>query len=395
MKKLSIVILFLSLVKISLAQEEFVESPRLLTRFHFEQYTGGVILLKGQFGSFPDSLNFILDTGSGGISLDSTRAEEFGLKPQPSERSIRGIAGIRKVSFLYNQKLKLPNLTVDSLNFHINNYEILTTVYGERIDGIIGYSVISRYIIKLNYDSSIIEFWSKGAMRYPRGGYLLRPFITTLAVQSMRVRDEKTVTARFLYDIGAGMNMIFSTDFIRDSALLSKKRKFYVKEAEGLGGKIDMSITVIKEVRLGPYRFRSVPVYVFDDVYNATSYPYLGGLIGNDLLRRFNVIMNYERREIHLLPNSHYHDPFDYTYTGIELYYLGGKILIGDVAEKSPAEKAGFKEGDEVIAIHKNFSGSLKQYKTVLQSAKGKIRFIIRREEELIEMELKVKSILK
>jgi hypothetical protein len=395
MKELTFLILFLSLVKNSLAQEEFVEAPRLLTRFHFEQYTGGVILLKGQFGSFPDSLNFILDTGSGGISLDSTRAKELGLKPEPSERSIRGIAGIRKVSFLYNQRLKLPNLTIDSLNFHINDYEILTTVYGERIDGIIGYSVISRYIIKLNYDSSIIEFWSKGAMRYPRGGYLLRPFISTLAVQTVRVRDENTITSRFLYDIGAGMNMIFSTDFIKDSALLSKKRKLFAKEAEGLGGKIDMSITVIKEVRLGPYRFRSVPVYIFDDIYNATSYPYLGGLIGNDLLRRFNVIMNYDRREIHLLPNSHYNDAFDYTYTGIELYYLGGRILIGDVASKSPAEKAGFKEGDQVIAIDKNFSGSLKQYKTVLQNAKGKVKFIVKREEELLEIELKVRSILK
>lgn len=394
MKKLTFLILLLSFVKVSLAQEEFVEASRLLTRFHFEQYTGGVVLLKGQFGSFPDSLNFILDTGSGGISLDSTRVKEFGLKPEPSDKSIRGIAGIRKVSFLYNQRLKLPNLTIDSLNFHVNNYEILTSVYGERIDGIIGYSVISRYVIKLNYDSSTIEFWTRGTMKYPRGGYVLRPFISTLAVQSVRIRDENTITSRFLYDIGAGMNMIFSTDFVNDSSLLSKKRKLYAKEAEGLGGKIDMSITVIKEVKLGPYRFRNVPVYIFDDIYNATSYPYLGGLIGNDLLRRFNAIMNYDRREIHLLPNSHYNEPFDYSYTGLELYYLEGKVLIGDVAAKSPAEKAGFKEGDEVIAIDKNFSASLRLYKTALQNAKGKVKFIIKRDDELKQIELKVKSIM-
>src|ERR1051325_1645511 len=98
MKKLTLLLLLLSLVRVSLAQEEFVEASRLLTRFHFEQYTGGVVLLKGQFGSFPDSLNFILDTGSGGISLDSTRVKEFGLRPEPSDKSIRGIAGIRKVS---------------------------------------------------------------------------------------------------------------------------------------------------------------------------------------------------------------------------------------------------------------------------------------------------------
>ena len=177
MKKLLLFLCLLCLVKKSISQEEFVDQSRLLTRFHFIQFTGGVVLLKCLFGTFPDSLNFILDTGSGGISLDSTRVTELGLKPEPSDKSIRGIAGIRKVSFLYNQKLKLPNLTIDSLNFHVNNYDILTNVYGERIDGIIGYSVISKYIIKWNYDSSIVEFWSKGAIKYTRGGYILIPFI--------------------------------------------------------------------------------------------------------------------------------------------------------------------------------------------------------------------------
>jgi len=394
MKKLLVLFCFLCLAKLSIGQEEFVEQSRMLTRFRFVQFTGGVVLLKGQFASFEDSLNFILDTGSGGISLDSTRVQEFGLKPEPSNKSIRGIAGIRKVSFLNNQKLRLPNLTIDSLNFHINNYEILTNVYGERIDGIIGYSVISRYIIKLNYDSSTIEFWTRGNLKYPRGGYLLRPFISTLPVQTVRVRDEETITARFLYDIGAGMNMIFSTDFVEDSAFISKKRKFFAKEAEGLGGKIDMSVTVVKEVKLGPYRFRNVPVYVFDDVYNATSYPYMGGLIGNDLLRRFNAIINYERRDIHLLPNSHYNDPFDYSYTGLELYYIDGQVLIGDVAKKSPAEKAGLQEGDIVISIDKNFSQNLQQYKYTLQNLKGRIKMIIKRDDQLQEIELKVSSIL-
>lgn len=394
MKKLFILFCCLSLVGDGKSQEEFVEQARMLSRFKFTQFTGGVVLLRGQFASFPDSLNFILDTGSGGISLDSTRVVEFGLNPEPSDRFIRGIAGIRKVSFLNNQTLRLPNLVIDSLNFHINNYDILANVYGERIDGIIGYSVISRYIIKLNYDSSYIEFWSKGNLKYPKGGYLLRPFISTLPVQTVRVKDDRTVTSRFLYDIGAGMNMIFSSDFINDSSLLSRKRKLFNKEAEGLGGKIDMSITVIKEVKIGPYRFRKVPVYIFDDVYNATSYPYLGGLIGNDLLRRFNVIMNYEKRDIHLLPNSHFGDPFDYAYTGLELYYIEGKVLVGDVAEDSPAEDAGLQEGDIVVSIDKNFSQNLQQYKHTLQSLKGKAKMIVNRDGQLFELELKVKSIL-
>jgi hypothetical protein len=379
----------------AVAQEEFVEPSKFLTKFPFIQMTGGVVIMQARFDTFSDTLNFILDTGSGGISLDSTTADYFKVKGTPSNRTIRGIAGIRNVSFLNNRKLHLPGLTVDSLNFHINDYSILTAVYGEKIDGIIGYSVLSRYVIKINYDSSSIEFWTRGSYRYPRGGFLLRPIINSTPVQQLRVKDGKTITARFLYDMGAGLNMMLSTDFLKDSSLLDKKRKLYAKEAEGLGGKVDMAMTVIKEVKLGPYKFKNVPVYVFNDTFNITSYPFLAGLLGNDILRRFNVILNYDRRDIHLIPNTHFNEPFDYSYTGIELYYIDGKIIIGDVAKGSPAEVAGVKEDDVVVAVNKNFSQNLQQYKAAIQSTGDRLLLIVQRDGQLIQFNMKVKSILK
>ena len=375
-------------------QEEFIEPPsRLLARVPFSQLTGGIVILRARVGNFPDTLSFVLDTGSSGISLDSTTAEILELKPTPTERTIRGIAGIRKVSFLYNQQLHFPGLVIDNLDFHINDYSILTAVYGERIDGIIGYSVLSRYIMKLDYDSLKLDFYSKGTIRYPRGGFLLKPSVNMLVAQTAKVRDAETINSRFLYDMGAGVCMLLTKDFVNDSDFISKKRKRWIKEGEGLGGKIDMELTVIKEVKLGPYRFRNVPVYIFDDVNNVTSYPYLGGLIGNDILRRFNIILNYEKSDIYLIPNTHYYDLFDYSYAGIELYLIQGIIVIGDVAEGSPAEKAGIEEGDQVVAINKNFAQNLNQYKLALQTPNEKIKIIIRRGGQLKEIMFKIKSI--
>lgn len=377
------------------AQEEFIQPPsRRLTEVPFTQLTGGIVIMRARVGNAPDTLNFILDTGSSGISLDSSTASYLGLKPVPTERTIRGIAGIRKVSFLYNQQLHLPGLTVDSLNFHINDYSILTAVYGEQIDGIIGYSLISRYIMKIDYDSMRIGIWTHGTIRYPKGGNLLKPTINMLASQPLRVKDERTLNSRFLYDMGAGLCMLFSRDFIEDSFLISKKRKHFIKEGEGLGGKIDMDLTILKEVKLGPYRFRNVPTYIFDDENNITNYPNMGGLIGNDLLRRFNTILNYEKGDIYLIPNKHYSDPFDYSYSGLELYLIDGVIIAGDVAKGSPAEAAGIKEGDEVVSVDKNFSQNLNQYKIALQAPNEKIKLIIRRDGVLKEIEFKVKSIL-
>ena len=303
---------FLTLTGALGAQETFVQNAKRITTFPFTTFTGGVMLVKAKLGDFPDSLNFILDTGSGGISLDSATCERLKLTPQPSDKTILGIAGIRKVRFVYNQTLRLPGLSVDSLNFHVNDYDILTSVYGDKVDGIIGYSFFSRYIVGINYDSMQVTVWSPGNFRYPKGGYMLRPLIPSLPIISSQVRNTRKILARFYFDTGAGLCTLLSTDFVTDSNLLDPRRKIFSTQAQGLGGKANMQLTTIKELRLGPYRFRKVPTYIFDDQYNVTSYPNLGGLIGNDILRRFNVILNYERRSIYLTPNTHYRDLFDY-----------------------------------------------------------------------------------
>jgi predicted metalloprotease with PDZ domain len=154
-----------------------------------------------------------------------------------------------------------------------------------------------------------------------------------------------------------------------------------------------MQVTTVKEIRVGPYRFRNVPTYIFDDQYNVTSYPNLGGLVGNDILRRFNVILNYEHRIIYLMPNSHYRDPFDYSYTGLGIYWIDGEVRVGDVMKGSPAEKAGLKEDDVVVAVGNNFSNNIQVYKNLLQNTGEKVKMIIKRDDKLEQVYLTVKSI--
>lgn len=390
-----IILVFIFSCADSVGQEEFIPPPsKLLTSFPFTLLSGGIILVKATLGNYPDTLNFVFDTGSGGISLDSTTCAQLRIVPKPSDKTIRGIAGIRNVSFVYNETLHLPGLQVDSLNFHVNDYAILTSVYGQNIDGIIGYNFLTRYIVKIDYDSSIIYVYSKGTIKYAKGGYLTRPFIVNLPMEEARVKDNANIGARFYFDTGAGLCLLLSTDFVSDSSLFSSKKKKPVPTlAQGLGGKTNMLQTTVKEFRIGPYHFRNVPAYIFDDEYNITSYPSLGGLIGNDLLRRFNIILNYGRREIYLMPNSHYREPFDYSYTGLSIYWIDDEIRVADVMKDSPAEKAGFKTGDIVFSVGNNFSKNIQVYKTMLQNIGGKIKVIIMRDGSLIELSLKVRRI--
>ncbi|MEY3577532.1 MAG: hypothetical protein RL394_1116 [Bacteroidota bacterium] len=378
------------------AQEVFVESPStFITSFSFRMLNGGVILLRAGVNDFSDSLNFILDTGSGGISLDSTTVEDLGIPITPSDKTIKGIAGVRKVSFLNNATLRLPGLAVDNLNFHVNDYEILTSVYGIKIDGIIGYSFFSRYIVNINYDFLQINVFSKGEYKYPSTGFMLYPMFTALPLQSLQLTDSRKFVQRFYLDTGAGLNFLLSENYLNDSAVLKKRRKPpVVTQAEGVGGKMSMRLTTIKELKVGPYRFKWVPTFLFKDEFNVTNYPFVGGLLGNDILRRFNITFNYAKQQVHIVPNLHYKDDFDYAYSGLSIYYIDDKIVVDDVVPSSPAEKAGFKKEDIIVAINNDTSNNIQTYKTIMQTLGQKLKFLVIRDGIPMMLSMKPKSIL-
>ncbi len=396
MKKIIFVIIVSLFNILCFGQKKLNTLPqaKFLTRFPFKQYSGGVMVVKAQFGNIADSLNFILDTGSGGISLDSATCTDLNIASTPTDTVITGMGDRHKVSFIFNQTLNFKGLTVNNLNFHVNNYEILTSVYGEKIDGIIGFSFFRRYIVKVNFDSSFIDVFTPGEINYPKNGTLLNPIFTTLPIQNLLIKDKRKIDFNFYFDTGAGLCFLMSDRFAKDSGVLLSKRKPLLTQAEGMGGKLQMRLTVIKMLQLGKYRFRNVPTYLYDDEFNVTSYPIVGGLLGNDLLRRFNLILNYPKREIHLLPNMHFGDQFDYTYIGMATYYINGNILVDDVIKDSPADKAGILRDDIIVSINNNFSNNIMQYKDILQTEKRKIRMIISRDGVLKELTLKPKSIL-
>lgn len=279
MKKTYNCLILLVLLTQTLSSFGQIKTPgfpaKIITQFEFEQFSGGIAVIKARVNNYADTLNFILDTGSGGISLDSATVNDLNIPVKPSDKTIRGIAGIRQVNFLYNAVLHLPGLSVDSLNFHVNDYEILSSVYGVKIDGIIGLSFFSRYIVNIDYDKYLITVYSKGDFKYKKGGFILKPLLTSIPIVQSKFKDRANFDSRFYFDSGAGLCFLLSENFTHDSLVLKPKKKIFLTQAEGLGGKTEMRVTTVKEVKIGPYKFKNVPTYIFEDAFNITAYPYL------------------------------------------------------------------------------------------------------------------------
>jgi hypothetical protein len=300
------------------------------------------------------------------------------------------VGGIRKVPFLTGRSLRIGGLQADSLDFHVNDYSVLTSVYGVRIDGIIGYSLLSRYVISIDHEELQMDWFAPGTLVYPKRGFTMQLKMDKLPSYPAYVQDLGVDEPDFLVDLGAGLNVLFSSRYVKVSGVLDGTRKRWIKSGEGIGGRIEMELTTLRQFRIGPYRFRKVPINIFNDDYNVTNYPDWAGLLGNDLLRRFQVVLNYPQKEMHLTPNRYLGDAFDYSYSGVELYLVGNKIKVGYLAPGSPAAEAGLQEGDEVIAINKSFNGVLNEYKIQLQKAGERVRIIYRREEKINELEFRV-----
>ena len=113
-----------------------------------------------------------------------------------------------------------------------------------------------------------------------------------------------------------------------------------------------------------------------------------------DPVTRFNEILNNARTDNSLVPHSHFQEKFADSDSGKELYFENGQIVNGDIAKGGPAEAAGLKEGDVVVAVNKNFNQNLMTYKAAIQNAGERIKVIIQREGQLQELEFKVQSIL-
>ncbi|MCL6524440.1 MAG: retroviral-like aspartic protease family protein [Thermoflavifilum sp.] len=187
--------------------QDSLRKARLITVIPFRQFVDGVILVHAQI-RFPgdtslqnDTLNFILDTGSGGISLDSLTAAELHLPLSPSDIVIHGIGGSRTVPFVYNLSLLLPGLQVDGLNFHVNNYDMISALYGIHIDGIIGYSFLSKYIVQIDYDHHQLRVYTPGKFDYPEKGLLLKPLFAGIPIIRESLSNNRQQVNSFFFSI--------------------------------------------------------------------------------------------------------------------------------------------------------------------------------------------------
>ncbi len=364
-----------------------------LTQSSFRMLSGGVVLLAVQLEGIPDTLHFILDSGSGSVSLDADRCKAFGWQTAVSDSVVQGIGGTGNQYLAESKSIRLNGFTFPPMLFRVQDYSNLSAVYGERIDGVLGYPWFRSFAVLLDFDGCNLQVYRSEHIVYPDGGTLFPIQPNPLPRGLFRVRDKTKRRIPLYWDSGAGLALLIEEQLVNDSTLLMGSRKKRFTQIEGMGGKRQMQLTIIRSLQIGPWTFDRVPTYLFRDADNVIGYPKTGGLIGNELMRRFYVIFNYPAGELWLKPNRHFADPFEYGYSGFSIYLIDDRILVDDVIPGSPADKAGMKNGDEVIGVDGDFSGDLQQYKNLFQDPDRDMKVMLRRAAGVLQVLLHTERI--
>lgn len=228
----------------------------------------------------------------------------------------------------------------------------LDEVLGMNIDGIIGANIFNRYIVHINNRRNYIEFIktdhfkpSKGFVEIPIEIYKGKPFIET----KIGLNGAEKQVLKFLIDSGSAIPLLLYNHTSQHIDL--PKTVIPGNLGTGLGGSLEGFMGRIDELELGPYQFTNLITSFQDFEVDSVNQLYLNrnGLIGNALLSRFDVYIDYPREKLYIRPNRNYNKKFRVDKSGLILVATGENfdhIMVHSVLKDSPAAQAGVEAGD-------------------------------------------------
>lgn len=269
--------------------------------------SGDRIVLTVQIGAH--KVNLLMDSGSSGILLnrdvaDATGVQSFGEKTETT-------AGTYLSSDALIPKIDFGVATMQNVSAETAPYEEWS--YGQiPIAGLMGYDFIAGAVIHVDYVNQTVEAIAPAAFEPPAGAIALPIRLD----DGVPVIDAVVGNARghhFIVDTGADRSMIFSgfakahPSDVADQGLGQEMTESlpFVDKISGVGGKVQVHPVQVSSLTIGSIH---LPEWLFDVSQDAPAFETddYDGLIGQDVLRNFDLYLDYAHTTLYLVPNERY-----------------------------------------------------------------------------------------
>ncbi|MGF1534222.1 MAG: aspartyl protease family protein, partial [Bernardetiaceae bacterium] len=276
-----------------------------------------------------DELKFILDSGiQAAILTELAMGQELSLT-YAREVELRGLGNGERVKALQSSgnRFKIGQSITGWHQFMfvmLKDIFQMSTKLGERVHGLIGYPVFKSFVIHVNYHSRWVSFYRPDAFRPPKGNKYIRLPLSiedTKAYVWARAVQESgdTVAVKLLLDTGASHALWLNVHDHERLRMPEAGREMFL--GRGLNGDIRGQMGRISTLLLGDFALRD-PLVAFPDSASAHEVFAVGerdGALGGEVLRRFDVTIDYPNQMLYLRPNRYANDPFEYNMSGLEI----------------------------------------------------------------------------
>lgn len=371
------------------------------------QYINDLIILEVTFNQFLP-LKFIFDTGAEHTIL--TKREITDLQGVRYERQFK-LIGADLTTELYaylvtNVNLKMgrlmaPNEAILVLEEDYFKYEELT---GLEIHGIIGANFFRRFVVEIDYQSQNI------ILSNPKSYRVNTDRFTSMDVEIFRskpymyadlnILGDSIQRVKLLIDTGASLPLLLYTH--TDTSLFVPPNAVPGNVGRGLGGYLEGYSGRVNSLSFAGFSMNNI-VTSFQEADTILDNKILNqrnGIVGNTILQRFRVVINYWDEKVYLKPNKSYKQEFPFNRSGLMVIASGkglNTFTVQFVIPNSPAQIAGIEKGDVIMRINGVATKFLKlsDVTSKLQKKEGKkVNLVLMRTNQRLKTRLVLKDIL-
>ncbi len=315
-------------------------------------------------------LQFVFDTGASTAVMDKAVATRLGITADTKQYA-SGASGSQEYEIAINRTLEIGDMNFDNLYLVLVDLQELSNRSGTPIDGIIGADVINRFVTQFDFAEKQIHLYNTvkeitNTNEYtPHKVDLSGPI--PMVTMDYTFKDGTRLSGDFLFDSGANLSILFNTPYAKKHQLTTKFDKTIEITSRGLTATSTSIKGMLQGVLLLGNDFSDIPVSIAQAEHGVSSQEGFAGILGADIINRFDMILDYKEDVLYLKPNLHYQKAFDVPLVGFSIKKVDQKIVIGDVIKNTAAAQKGIAQGDELLAINGVSQPTLKAYREILK----------------------------
>lgn len=265
----------------------------------------------------------------------------------------------------------------------------LSKIVGDDIDGMFGMNFMQGKRVEINY--------ADGYMRFlPADEEISKDFTRIqckwindqkriLVPLSITLSDGFTYNGYFLIDTGMTGTLSFNTTTatkLNEAQHLANARRM-IYTVGGIGGSRIDYIVKSQQITVGDKAIKDMRITWSGNAEGALASNDYDGLIGNELLDRFDVIFDFIDCALYIRPNNKFYQPQPND-LGIALRPMTDHWIVNGLLESGNAEQAGLKRGDYIEAIN-GFKANDENFDKLLPLPE-QLKLTVRRENNLIDI---------